>query len=728
MKSRLIKFKELLIAARVKPYYFFTKLAWRIRYQLVPRLLQILKLVIIGAFLATIIILTVKGLGRQLSNEYREIFTVLSATTGTVIAIFFSLVLIPLNQISSRYSPKFLKYLAKDTFFGLVFLYSFVSLTYDLVFLYAGASSYIAQAAIIQFLFLFITLIASWRYIIRLSNPMNSVLQPVHAEIVKTFRRQIPRYRKRYIRSLASMPGEARTTGRELGYFKVDEEITTYIQDSLLPIREIAIKAIKNLELEQAKNAIGVMTSVVLNYLEARKQYYSDDDPLLYFIYTEFNLLTITSNNELKIRLHPFIAECWRNIGVKAAVVNIKGLPRMNNNINSLVHYPMQGLKELCYANLAEMHSNTPGKACEALADIGVTLMVEGYDSQAASVVEELEKISRIAEKNNIGVFAGSADYAIMRVYVAGLAYRNKAAKEGYNHSFETINKSISGLLSTFLQTKRSTFDAMILNPFIGWLLDPIKGINLARATECALFSDELDEYSVSMNMKSVEWNIENLESAINLLAKNQDFYFGGQALENLYQTLLLLLSYLNNDMAEDHVFYYKQEPYKNDELISKAEELFIDGINILIAAAQNGPGSSMPGRDCLDVLVSLYLITLYENKKKKAHTLDSVFKLFHETMKTMLAAHTSDPNNSNSQLVKYFRLTRGLLWSNKYYKLAKDLPVPAFRHNYGGNTIYFESEYPEPLIGRDWHITRPTFQKNGYYYNQVEQAFGIRV
>ena len=51
--------------------------------------------------------------------------------------------------------------------------------------------------------------------------------------------------------------------------------------------------------------------------------------------------------------------------------------------------------------------------------------MKEGYDHQASSIIEELEKMSRIADGADIGVFSGSANYALMRIYVAGLAYRN---------------------------------------------------------------------------------------------------------------------------------------------------------------------------------------------------------------------------------------------------------------------------------------------------------------
>lgn len=82
------------------------------------------KLFIIGCFLlfiAIIFFLTIKGLEHELSSRYENLFGILTQTIGTIVAIFFSLILIPLNQIATKYSPKFLRFLKKDLFLFLYF-------------------------------------------------------------------------------------------------------------------------------------------------------------------------------------------------------------------------------------------------------------------------------------------------------------------------------------------------------------------------------------------------------------------------------------------------------------------------------------------------------------------------------------------------------------------------------------------------------------------------------
>lgn len=709
-------------------FLFYERTAWSIKYRATPKILWLLKILIVGSFIGGACVLTIKGFEQPLSDSYKELFSVILGTTGTIVAIFFSLVLIPLNPIASRYSPRFLEHLKNDHVFIATFIYSFVSVGYNALLLVCGGNQLLALCSVAQLLFLFIILYWLWRRAIFLTNPMNSVLLPEQMKTVRTMKREIRKTTNRSIRSIRAISGAARTESQRLGYAKVDDSVIEYLKTQLLPFREIAMKAIKNGELEQSKNAIGSMTAIVLNYLIARKNYYNDDDPLMYFIYTEFKLLVESSDTkELKIRLHPFIVDAWRNIGVKAAATNIKGLPRWNNNINSLVTYPIKGLQQLFATNLQEGDATTPGDVCRALGDIGAVLMQNGYDHQAADSINELAAMSKLADVTGVGVFSGSANYALMRTYINGLGYRNEASRDITDYSFSQIHSSISELLAVLLTRQRSTFDQMVLGPFIGWLTDPINGINLARATEYALFSDDLNEESVILNMKSVENNINHVVKAIGLLEQQDDSFFIGQAYENLYQIMMVLLSYLSDDIANDHVMYYNQEPVKTPELLQEAQRLLEKCIDVMIAKAKaNAPASHMPNRGYNDILTTMYLIILYEAKKNSRTELNPLFLSFHSKMKTLLDDHTSNgTTNSNSELTKHFRLVRAVLKHNRYYRRASELNVPDYQYG-GGDSFMYDSELPQPMIGRVWSPTRLTFQKNGHYISAVEDVLGI--
>jgi len=682
-------------------------------------------------FVFSIIIysLTIVGLKSELSNDYQNLFSVLTSTIGTIIAIFFSLILIPLNQIATKYSPKFLKYLKKDWVLISVFLFSVFTLIYDVIFLLVGSTQLIAISAIMLFVVLIILLGLLVLHIIKLSDPYNSILLPSHKEIVRTFRKMMPRYRKACEKMTKKTFKSHEDLNKQLNIclFKVDDRITNYIQAHLLPIREIAIKAIKDLDLEQAKNAIQTMMSIVVHYLYSRRQYYSDDDPLLYFLYTEYKLITQAASNELKIRLHPFIVNCWRQVGIQAAVVNIKGMRRLQDNFNSLVTYPVQGLKDLCVINLLEMDSYAPGRACEALADIGIQLMKEGYDYQAASIVQDLEKISIVAEQHEIKNVSGSANYAIMRIYTAGVSFRSSGSKDPHNFPYRDINKSINNLLEIFLKKKRTTFDNMILSPFIGWIIEPFKGLNLSRISEYGIFNTELDKFALEMNLECVRANIQSIKRALELLALHKDWYFSNQAIENLYRIILNLLSYLNESMAKDHILFYKKHPLLDKDLVEKSSKIIIEGYTVLCDLAKAKADRYLFENDHLHILISLYLITLYEYKIRPNESLKNLFEKIHKTLCSLLSEYRALPDaDSNDDFYKYYRLLVVVLKENDFNSLASDFDVPKFEYRSRGIFGSLDSQYPKTMFDHKWIIKRPGFQVNAYYYNRIESALKL--
>ncbi len=681
------------------------------------------------ALLGLITYQTLAGMRQGLTSDYGNLFGVLTTTVGTVVAIFFSFALIPLNQITTRYSPNFLKHVKNDHFFWLVFLCSAIALIYDAVFLLIGASFPIASAATELFVLEIFLLGLSVLHVIKLSNPYNSILMPAHKEIVGTFRKWIPRYYKHCVKEARkNFPaGELSGTATNMCLFKIDDKITNYIQAELLPIREVAIKAIRDLDLEQAKNAIQIMMSIVVNYLYSRREYYSDDEPLLYFLYTEYKLIAHTSNNELKLRLHPFIVDCWRQIGINAAMVKVNKLSRMTDNFNMLTTYPVLGLKDLCTLNLLEMDSYAPGKACDALADIGAQLMIEGYDNQAATIVEELKNISILADEHKIKNVSGSANYGIMRIYAAGVANRDKGSKDFHNYPYREINKSINSLLDTLLLKERNVYDNMVLSSFIGWLTDPFKGLNLSRISEYGIFMDGLTKVSLHRHLQCVNENIKSLARTLNPLSAYEDWYFSNQVIENIYRIILNLLSYINPSMAKDHILFYKNHPFVDAELTTLSETIIMNGLSVLCDLVKMRRDKRLFENGHMHTLFSLYLIILYEWKLRPSPELERLFKSTHERFILLLAEYGSLPEtDSNDDLYKFYRLLVRVLTENGFNDFASSFVVPEFEYRSRSAFGSSESQYPETMMNNLWWIKRPGFQANGYYYNDVENKLKL--
>lgn len=732
IKISLEKFAGKARAISEKIYFWIRRSAHFTRIVIFPTAKTVF---IAGALLCSIIFvgyLTLCGLRYPLTNEYESLFGTLTQTVGTIVAIFFSLILIPLNQIATKYSPKFLNFLKRDNFFVFILIFSGASLIYDVVFLFYGASYLITIAGVFLFALLIVLLGFFIFHIIKLSDPYNSILIPSHDEIVGNLRKQIPRYHKICEANIAKAFSGNKQLAKEnfnLCYLKVDDKVIKHVQEDLLPIREVAIKAIKEFDLEQSKNSVQIIMSIIVHYLYARRNYYSDDDPLLYSVYSEYKIIVQAGNNELKIKLHEFIVECWRRIGLQAAKVNVKILPRIQDNLNNLVAWPVKGLVDLSMINLSEMDSYAPGKACEALGDIGAMLMAEGYDHQAAIVIQELEKISLIAEVAGAKHVSGSANYAIMRVYVNGVAHRNIGGNDEFNYSYRTINTSIRNLLRTFLTKPKSVYDNMILSPLIGSLVDPMKGLNISKVSEYGIFSPDLNEFSITMNIECVRSNIQILRESLGLLATKEEHYYSDQIIENLYHITLNLLSYVNEQMAKDHILFYQKHPIITGDIREIVGGIIMEGFEVLIELVLKRADRYLFQKDHLDVLFSLYLIILYENKFRPNEELSELFNDVHQSFQDMLIRYKTLPDSDcNDATYKYFRLLVAILnASDAVASLAKDFDVPEYEYRSRTEfSIAHESIYPRAMFDGQWIIKRPGFQVNTYYYNNIETSLKL--
>ena len=611
MKKDNIKFNKIRECTdRISEY--LEKFSNYLKFYILPIFILELKIFFVFFFFFFIGLLAQFGIRQELNNDFNNLLSLLASITGTVIAITFSLIILPIQHIANKYSPKFLRYVLKDSQFKISFTTFFLTLLYYIIFLYTGSSPLIILSAILLFIFSLLVLWLLIRHIIKISNPYYSILIPAYEEITKEVDKAIPMFYKNCKREFEKYEKKGlRSDGNDLCKFKVDEKIIEYIKREILPIREVAAKSIRDMDLEMSKNSLGIITSVIIRYFQARIDYQDDQDPMSFFIYEEFEILSNLGSKDVNLRLHPFIIDCWTNIGVQVSKVNL-GDDRMVPNINALVLWPVKALKDLCLKNFIDQNSYAPTKACKALGDIGVQLMVEGYDNQAAEVVEDLSSISMLAIKNNLNHITSSANYAVMRIYATGVVNRNKGYYDGFNTPYKQINENINEIILTGLEKESlNTFDNQIFGSFFGYRWDIVKSLNFSRISEIALFSEGLNKNSLEMNLKCIGQNIDILNITLCKLKEHKDWYFSGQALENIYMILLHLLSYINLSMAKDHILFYKKESkiFIDNELKNKTIEIIKNSIDMFMKFNLKRFDRHLFRKEHLSVLITIFFI-----------------------------------------------------------------------------------------------------------------------
>lgn len=88
-KHTTVNVKQFIRIAKARGLNFYGVLVFRLRYKVLPLVFKSFKLLFVGSLLGLVGVFTIKGLDKPPTGSYQELFGVLAATTGTVIAIFF---------------------------------------------------------------------------------------------------------------------------------------------------------------------------------------------------------------------------------------------------------------------------------------------------------------------------------------------------------------------------------------------------------------------------------------------------------------------------------------------------------------------------------------------------------------------------------------------------------------------------------------------------------------
>ena len=729
MKKDSIKFNKIRECVD-KIFEYLEKFSNYLKFYILPIFILELKISFVFFFFFFIGLLTQFGIRQELNNDFNNLLSLLASIIGTIIAITFSLIILPIQHIASKYSPKFLRYILKDSQSIISFITFSLILLYYITFIYVGSSPLIISSAILLFIFSLLVLWLLIRHIIKISNPYFSILIPAYEKITKEVDKAIPRFYKNCKKGLKKYEKEGvKSEKYDLCKFKVDKKIIEYIKGEILPVREIAAKSIRGMDLEMSENSLRIITSIIIRYFQARIDYQDDQDPILFFIYEEFEILSNLGSKDINLRLHPFIIDCWIDIGIQVSKINL-GDERMVQNINVLVSWPVKALKDLCLKNFIDQNSYAPTKACNALGDIGVQLMIEGYDNQAAEIVKELSVLSKLAIENNLNHITSSANYAVMRIYYAGIINRNRGYYDGHNTPYKQINENINEIILAGLKKKSlNTFDSQIFGPFFGPTWNILDSLNFSRISEVALFSKDLTKDSLEMNLECIEQNINTLNVVLYKLKEHKDWYFSGQALRSIHMTLLHLLAYINISMAKDHILFYKKE-YKvfvDEKLEDRAIKIVKKSVNMFTKFSLEKFDRHLFEKEHLSILMTIFFIILYENKVKKNSVLDDLFDYFVDELYQLLKEYKKlKDSDSNDELYKYYRLLKKVLKENNFDDIDKKFDVPEFKFKSAGFVPAHKSEYPKTMFDGKWILKRPEFQVNTFYYNRVEKALKL--
>lgn len=576
-----------------------------------PRLImKALLIVVIYLFIPTMMYLAYyKLVGSDIEVHEDSILTTISGTVGTIMAIEFSLLLLVVERISSKYSPKFLHYILRDKVFIITVFYSiFIILFCLLPFQLHGINkSQVALSAFSVSLMLFITSLVET---VHLMNLKESILNPE----VKTIKKWI----KKELRKIETAQLTIAHSGKA---FSVPDQFEAELEEKMLPIRDIIVRSISDNNIQEATDGINAFSEVVLAYLYYRKNFLTDNDKFMFFVYSEYQ--NIASNalktGYLHLRIHPILINSLGRISEEALKIKVTQFNFVGTN--HLIAFPVKEIQNLCIQNLRYQNSSAPSIACRTLERVGIVALKEGYIDESASIAKNLSNISNVAlaiSPPDLYFLSQQSNISIMKITIALAQNRDLlSGKQNSDYAVKsTIDFAIGDTISKLVQKKDIQFS--FIDPLAPFMCELYKikaddcKYNLANLVSSLLFSTD-QPYHMNGGLEYIGIDIySRIYKPMITKIGDTDNLRSTKYLDTLYVSQLVLLSVFNKKL---HFALLGKEASNSSKLDKKKViEVFNIGLGILWTYFNSYDRRKYDNDHALDVIFSLITISLADS------------------------------------------------------------------------------------------------------------------
>lgn len=135
------------------------------------------------------------------NNNYNELLVAGTTFTGTVLAIFFTLIALPLENILSQYSQDLIKRVQRDFIFIASFLFLTTIFAFDLILIAFGSTRELAILSLglsIDSLLVLALLVIHTFYVLDVRNQLNDITRGIKSQIKGRVRRSENRKKREF--------------------------------------------------------------------------------------------------------------------------------------------------------------------------------------------------------------------------------------------------------------------------------------------------------------------------------------------------------------------------------------------------------------------------------------------------------------------------------------------------------------------------------------------------
>lgn len=581
-------------------------------------------------------------------RNYKEVFIVEAGFVGTIMAIFFTLVTIPIQNVITRYSPVFFKKVARNKIYIISFTILALILIYNLFVIILGGNQFFTYTTGILGLLTIIilgVLILETFHILDVRN----LIRMIANDAIKDVRKNIKtsEFWRRFRYKIKGMIYGKVFSEAFRKPFEVEEWVTESLKSNLDPIVSATNRAILEDQFEIAQSGYGNLARVIHEYLKARKDFETYDDKILYYANDQLIDYLKISIKQSSPRYVSLIADSAFKIAEGCLIVkHIRSELGENHLLNPFISL----LKRIALSEeIFKETSYAPSRAIGHLRTLGVKLVENGFSDTSEQAGEHIGEISRKLVKTDIhfhDILCQQANIGLMAMMSAGFKYFERIIdRDSY---FQAIRHQIIQFFREYLTSKRSPFmKDIVVVPFYGSLSQTYTFSRLFFTALNRIYQDPREWHQAK---KEIEEIVNLIETIGDLAIKNEKHYDLRDLNTQIYKMSIIdVIFLLGKNIEKNRKKYYSE----NMPRLLEIQLTFLS--NIL-----EKKGSEIVVRNILDEIFSLLgIVFYYKYKEGKTEFDELIEKIVKTTSEIIAKADQEIKNDRNGQLLcRYLRLT----------------------------------------------------------------------
>lgn len=516
------------------------------------------------------------NLSSLLMSYSSPIFEVSATILATIIILFFTLILIPLQQCANYYSPSLLKYFRRDCVAINCMLLLLLSMFFNIYMLLIPTLKMYAVISIILFVFSFICIIWMICRLIKMLNPADYLLPKIKDDCIKTLKRGLSKTGditpQQKIEQLKEQMEQVLLVNERVDpkekKWAVPNQISNEMFVKMVPLKSMAMKLIESSDYEVFAKVIQTISDISTTYFQERQSYKSFHDSFLFSLSETLTDVIKMAENSSNVYFTRALFSTVRNIALSTLTIQVLGY---KSGYNRLTQQLCSILEERARVAVLKKDRDRAYDATINLGDIGKNLASMGSGHSASEVVSELSQIALICAYKNDKATLVPVRNSLAEIFFYLL--RNRKLYQNYDIPYKKMLEVYQIMLDIPVDAGTAS---SIGDPLFAWNADLNQDRSLSTLVYVALFSPNIDD-------NIIEYNIEVVRSIVEFIKKN----YGKNGIntahfnQHIYQIGLWLLDFIDTKITLEIILSQKAM-IPTDKNKEKAKGILVNILNYI--------------------------------------------------------------------------------------------------------------------------------------------------